>query len=225
MSNGRIPFRGHHVHAAWHPWQSQPRMLTACAMHAPCMRTAPQSHAVPYAWHLHMQKECGICLEQVLAKEDPAARRFGLLACDHCFCLGCIRSWRGSAQADESATRACPTCRTLTFFITPSSVWPQSTVRLPRCPAAAEALVLGMPRSVIFPQHCHAGRMLPLKSPRACCCALPRRRKDPGQWSVAAAPCEPPAARDVRCRPRRAVSTFLASWLLDLAHSRPDHRT
>lgn len=118
--------------------------LTAC-MHGPpgqMMRAAVaavwrhgRGPTSPDATSAVVQKECGICLEVVLSKEDPAARRFGLLACDHCFCLQCIRSWRGSAQADESATRACPTCRTLTFFITPSSIWPQSSVRpLPQPP-------------------------------------------------------------------------------------------
>eukprot|EP00892_Ulva_mutabilis_P010275 jgi/Ulvmu1/761/UM010_0135.1 len=90
--------------------------ITACAE----MLKATEAHA------RSKHKECGICLEAVLGKEDPAARRFGLLTCEHCFCLKCIRSWRGSTLADESATRACPSCRTTTFFVTPSSVWPQS---------------------------------------------------------------------------------------------------
>ena len=49
--------------------------------------------------------ECGICLEAVLGKADPGDRKFGLLtACDHPFCLRCIRSWRqktdGGADID-----------------------------------------------------------------------------------------------------------------------------
>ncbi len=38
--------------------------------------------------------ECGICLERVLDKQPASARTFGLLACEHAFCLGCIKSWR-----------------------------------------------------------------------------------------------------------------------------------
>lgn len=50
-------------------------------------------------------------------------------SCDHAFCLGCIRNWRsntgGGADVD-SALRTCPICRTTTYFIVPSAVWPSS---------------------------------------------------------------------------------------------------
>ena len=64
--------------------------------------------------------ECGICLERVADKPDP---RFGLLNCDHAFCLACIRQWRGatSPTATPEHTRSCPLCRTVTYFIVPSS--------------------------------------------------------------------------------------------------------
>jgi hypothetical protein len=40
--------------------------------------------------------ECAICLERVLGARG---RKFGLLdACDHAFCLPCIRSWRATAE-------------------------------------------------------------------------------------------------------------------------------
>jgi E3 ubiquitin-protein ligase makorin len=49
--------------------------------------------------------ECGICLERVLSKANPGDRKFGLLACEHAFCLGCIRGWRqnygGGADVDS----------------------------------------------------------------------------------------------------------------------------
>jgi hypothetical protein len=49
--------------------------------------------------------ECAICLERVLDKELPQDRKFGLMTgCDHAFCLGCIREWRGqAAQAAQAA--------------------------------------------------------------------------------------------------------------------------
>ncbi|KAK9841729.1 hypothetical protein WJX74_010985 [Apatococcus lobatus] len=73
-------------------------------------------------------KECGICLERVLDKEVPGQRRFGLLSgCSHAFCLTCIRGWRGHVDggADvDGALRTCPECRTTSYFVTPSPVWP-----------------------------------------------------------------------------------------------------
>lgn len=73
--------------------------------------------------------ECSVCLETVLSKANPADRRFGLLSCEHAFCLPCIRGWRstltGGADVD-TALRACPVCRTTTHFVTPSAVWPDS---------------------------------------------------------------------------------------------------
>ena len=55
---------------------------------------------------LSSQVECGICLERVLSKVNPADRRFGLLNCDHAFCLKCIRGWRANGSADlDTAVR------------------------------------------------------------------------------------------------------------------------
>ncbi len=31
-----------------------------------------------------------------MEKQPVQARKFGLLACEHAFCLGCIRGWRGT---------------------------------------------------------------------------------------------------------------------------------
>ncbi|GAX85425.1 hypothetical protein CEUSTIGMA_g12841.t1 [Chlamydomonas eustigma] len=76
---------------------------------------------------LRIQVECGICLDRVLSKTLAADRRFGLLACDHPFCLSCIRSWRATGEADlDSAVRTCPLCRVTTHFVVPSTIWPES---------------------------------------------------------------------------------------------------
>lgn len=69
--------------------------------------------------------ECGICLERIAQKDDP---RFGLLNCDHAFCLSCIRTWRSKHTMSELATRSCPLCRVVTYFIIPSSTWTTEAV-------------------------------------------------------------------------------------------------
>ena len=69
--------------------------------------------------------ECGICLEVVLQKPKPH-NKFGLLSCEHAFCLGCIRGWRSTNQSGasiEEAVRTCPICRCTSHFVTPSTVW------------------------------------------------------------------------------------------------------
>jgi hypothetical protein len=59
--------------------------------------------------------ECGICLEQVLL---IPGRRFGLLShCGHAFCLGCIREWRARIDLPKETVRACPLCRTLSYYV------------------------------------------------------------------------------------------------------------
>ena len=69
--------------------------------------------------------ECGICLEVVLQKPKPH-NKFGLLSCEHAFCLGCIRGWRSTNQSGASideAVRTCPICRCTSHFVTPSTIW------------------------------------------------------------------------------------------------------
>mmetsp|Transcript_4182 Transcript_4182/g.9954 ORF Transcript_4182/g.9954 Transcript_4182/m.9954 type:complete len:344 (-) Transcript_4182:252-1283(-) len=68
-------------------------------------------------------KECGICLERVLAK----AEQFGLLdACDHVFCLTCIREWRSVGELNKEVKRSCPLCREVSGIVIPSSFVPDS---------------------------------------------------------------------------------------------------
>lgn len=65
--------------------------------------------------------ECSVCLEIVADKKD---KRYGLLECLHCACLECIREWRN--HENMVGSKCCPICRTVTYFITPSLVWPES---------------------------------------------------------------------------------------------------
>lgn len=72
--------------------------------------------------------ECSVCLEAVLSKPTSAERKFGILSeCDHSFCISCIRNWRSSSPASginmNSAVRACPICRRLSYFVIPSVIW------------------------------------------------------------------------------------------------------
>ena len=56
------------------------------------------------------QVECAICLERVLDKADATERQFGLLDCEHAFCLCCIRGWRSHLEggADLDSVRSPP---------------------------------------------------------------------------------------------------------------------
>uniref|UniRef100_A0A7N0R9I7 RING-type E3 ubiquitin transferase n=1 Tax=Kalanchoe fedtschenkoi TaxID=63787 RepID=A0A7N0R9I7_KALFE len=72
--------------------------------------------------------ECSVCLDRVLLKPTPAERKFGLLSeCDHPFCISCIRNWRSNSPSSgmdvNSALRACPICRKLSYFVIPSVIW------------------------------------------------------------------------------------------------------
>jgi E3 ubiquitin-protein ligase makorin len=64
---------------------------------------------------------CGLCHIPILQGVDP---RFGLLNCDHAFCLGCIRTWRSTHfDANNEFPRSCPDCKEVSYFIVPSSTW------------------------------------------------------------------------------------------------------
>ncbi|KAF2319451.1 hypothetical protein GH714_015953 [Hevea brasiliensis] len=72
--------------------------------------------------------ECSVCLDRVLAKPTAAERKFGLLSeCDHPFCISCIRNWRSNSPTSgmdvNTALRACPICRKLSYFVVPSVIW------------------------------------------------------------------------------------------------------
>ena len=44
---------------------------------------------------------------RVLSNPDPTNRKFGLLACEHPFCLPCIRGWRQTGEADTETVGSC----------------------------------------------------------------------------------------------------------------------
>ncbi|CAM9799549.1 unnamed protein product [Scytosiphon promiscuus] len=60
--------------------------------------------------------KCGICLENIPA----SGKRFGLLNCDHVYCLECLRTWRKSRGPQKDISRTCPECRKVSFFLVPS---------------------------------------------------------------------------------------------------------
>lgn len=69
--------------------------------------------------------ECGICIE------PPKGSLYGLLSHCNCkFCLTCIRSWRNegvSVTKDNKQVRVCPLCRKESYFVVPSSTFPQGS--------------------------------------------------------------------------------------------------
>ncbi|XP_068643514.1 E3 ubiquitin-protein ligase makorin-like [Aristolochia californica] len=72
--------------------------------------------------------ECSVCLDHVLSKPTAAERKFGILSeCNHPFCIACIRNWRSNSPTSgmdvNSALRACPICRKLSYFVIPSVIW------------------------------------------------------------------------------------------------------
>ncbi|XP_039046259.1 putative RING-type E3 ubiquitin transferase C3H69 [Hibiscus syriacus] len=80
------------------------------------------------ALKLSQEIECCVCLDRILSKPTAAERKFGILSeCNHPFCITCIRNWRSSSPSSgmdvNTAVRACPICRRLSYFVIPSVIW------------------------------------------------------------------------------------------------------
>lgn len=89
-----------------------------------CLKQHEKNMEYSFAVQRSEGVSCGICLEVVLARENPSERRFGVLSdCTHSFCLSCIRKWRNSSHTGRKIVRACPICRVPSGFVTPSEVW------------------------------------------------------------------------------------------------------
>ncbi|XP_028776970.1 E3 ubiquitin-protein ligase makorin-like [Neltuma alba] len=74
--------------------------------------------------------ECRICYERVLSKPKADECKFGIpSACNHPFCLSCIRNWRSSSPTSfiklpaNRNVKTCPICRKLSYYVIPSTVW------------------------------------------------------------------------------------------------------
>ncbi|KAF6168318.1 hypothetical protein GIB67_018158 [Kingdonia uniflora] len=92
------------------------------------IRTCERKRKDLETFKLSQEIECSVCLERVLSKPMAAERKFGLLSeCDHPFCISCIRSWRSNSPTSgmdvNTALRACPICRKLSYFVIPSAIW------------------------------------------------------------------------------------------------------
>ncbi|XP_067128869.1 E3 ubiquitin-protein ligase makorin-2-like isoform X2 [Centruroides vittatus] len=89
-----------------------------------CTQEIERDMELSFAVQRSLGKTCGICMEVVVEKEPPTERRFGILEkCNHVFCLTCIRQWRKMKQFESKNIRACPECRVLSDFVTPSRYW------------------------------------------------------------------------------------------------------
>jgi len=90
---------------------------------AECLQEHERNMELSFAVARSKEKTCGICMEVVLDKPKGEAR-FGILpACNHCFCLPCIRKWRQAKQFEHKIIRACPECRQTSDYICPSRFW------------------------------------------------------------------------------------------------------
>ncbi|MCL7046943.1 hypothetical protein MKW94_004314 [Papaver nudicaule] len=103
-----------------HPYRSDEREEHIMA----CERKQKHLAALKHSQEI----ECSVCLDRVLSKPSAAERKFGLLSeCDHAFCISCIRNWRNNCPTSgmdvNSALRACPICRKLSYFVIPSVIW------------------------------------------------------------------------------------------------------
>lgn len=64
--------------------------------------------------------ECSICFDKV---KSTHSGRFGLLRCEHPFCLDCIQTPVPFASFDTSSQKTCPICLTYSPYIIPSYHW------------------------------------------------------------------------------------------------------
>ncbi|XP_076447949.1 putative E3 ubiquitin-protein ligase makorin-1 [Babylonia areolata] len=99
-----------------------------------CMEAHEQDMEHSFKVAASRDKTCGICMDVIMEKDPPSARRFGILEnCSHCFCLNCIRQWRSAKQFEKVIVKACPECRVKSDFVTPSQLWvdtPEEKVKL-----------------------------------------------------------------------------------------------
>ena len=103
-----------------HPYNEEQRKKH----HAECLREHEDDMVHSFRVAVSMGKQCGICMDTVLEKEPPSARRFGVLPnCNHIFCIECIRKWRQAKQFENKIIRACPECRVTSDYVCPSKYW------------------------------------------------------------------------------------------------------
>ncbi|CAL8142429.1 unnamed protein product [Orchesella dallaii] len=89
-----------------------------------CIEEHEKDMELSFAVARSLDKTCGICYENVMAKEPASEQRFGILpSCNHCFCLSCLRRWRQARQFENKIIRACPECRVTSDFVCPSRYW------------------------------------------------------------------------------------------------------
>ncbi|KAM3725040.1 E3 ubiquitin-protein ligase makorin [Dirofilaria immitis] len=87
-----------------------------------CMDAHEAAMEEAFAEARSADKVCGICMENIRETKS----RFGILeGCRHCFCLDCIRQWRGNQNDHfgKKTVRSCPECRTHSNFVIPATYW------------------------------------------------------------------------------------------------------
>ena len=112
--------------------------LTWHALLQICLRQHEHDMEVAFAYAKSKEKTCGICMEVVVDKQPKGEARFGIMPnCNHCFCLGCLRTWRQAKNFESKVIRSCPECRITSDFICPSRFW-VSSIRGNECYAIDE---------------------------------------------------------------------------------------
>ena len=80
--------------------------ICICFNFQECLAQHERDMELSFAIARSREKVCGICMDTVMEKDPPSEQRFGIMSdCTHCFCLSCIRKWRGSKQFDSKTIR------------------------------------------------------------------------------------------------------------------------
>ena len=85
------------------------------------------------------EQDCGICLERVMDKAAFSERRFGLLDCEHIFCLGCVRSWRCQVDGDADVDTV---SILYSFLVIKYSLWIYSAIGYATAAALCACMML-----------------------------------------------------------------------------------
>ncbi|KAK9674863.1 E3 ubiquitin-protein ligase makorin-1, partial [Basidiobolus ranarum] len=88
--------------------------------HTPQQHQAHITECISKNSHQSADIKCGICHEIVLSKPDGC---FGILNCEHPFCINCIQEWQANQSQENEPAAGCPQCHEISHVIIPSTTW------------------------------------------------------------------------------------------------------